>query len=117
VTSEQPRRGLAPFRRILFATDGGSGLVKALRARFGKKLVHQHCAIHKSRNLQRHLAKPYRKKTHWQLMTALEQASYADAIRMLLELEARLQTKTSRPVRVPRSGRRQIRSWMPSRNC
>lgn len=33
-------RGLALVRRILFVTDGGSGLIKALRARFGKKLVH-----------------------------------------------------------------------------
>jgi putative transposase len=45
-------------------TDGGSGLLKALREQFGKKLVHQRCAIHKSRNLQRHLAKPYRKDAH-----------------------------------------------------
>jgi hypothetical protein len=87
------RRGLALSRRILFVTDGGSGLLKALRDRFGKKLVHQRCAIHKSRNLQRHLAKPYRKEAHRRLMTALEQASYADARRMLLELEAWLRTK------------------------
>ena len=45
------RRGLVLSWRILFVTDGGSGLIKALRARFGKKLVHQRCAIHKSRNV------------------------------------------------------------------
>ena len=87
------RRGLALSRRILFVTDGGSGLIKALRARFGKKLVHQRCAIHKSRNVQRHLAKPYRKEAHRQLKTALEQTRYADARKMLLELEAWLRTK------------------------
>ena len=87
------RRGLALSRRILFVTDGGSGLRKALRERFGKKLVHQRCAIHKSRNVQRHLAKPYRKEAHRQLKTALEQTSYADARRMLLELEAWLRAK------------------------
>lgn len=86
-------RGLALSRRILFVTDGGSGLLKALRARFGKKLVHQRCAIHKSRNLQRHLAKPYRPEAHRRLMTALEQTSYADARRMLRELETWLRTK------------------------
>jgi putative transposase len=32
--------------------------------------------MHKSRNLQRHLAKPYRKEAHRQLTTALEQTSY-----------------------------------------
>jgi transposase-like protein len=87
------RRGLALSRRILFVTDGGSGLRKALRERFGKKLVHQRCVIHKSRNVQRHLAKPYRKEAHRQLKTALEQTRYADARQMLLELEAWLRTK------------------------
>ena len=87
------RRGLALSRRILFVTDGGSGLIKALRARFDKKLVHQRCAIHKSRNVQRHLAKPYRKEAHRQLTIALEQTSYADAKHRLLELDAWLRTK------------------------
>ncbi|MBK5283209.1 MAG: transposase [Nitrospiraceae bacterium] len=87
------RRGLTLSRRILFVTDGGSGLIKALRARVGKKLVHQRCAIHKSRNVQRHLAKPYRKEAHRQLTVALEQTSYADAKHLLLELEAWLRTK------------------------
>ena len=87
------RRDLTLSRRILFVTDGGSGLIKALRARFGKKLAHQRCAIHKSRNLQRHLAQPYRKEAHRQLTTALEQTSYAEAKQMLLELEAWLRTK------------------------
>ena len=87
------RRGLARSKRILFVTDGGSGLIKALRDRVGKKLLHQRCAIHKSRNLQRHVAKPYRKEAHRKLTTALEQTSYADARHMLLELEAWLRTK------------------------
>ena len=87
------RRGLVLSRRILFVTDGGSGLRKALRERFGKKLVHQRCAIHKGRNLQRHLAKRYRHEAHRQLTTALEQTSYAEAKQMLLELEAWLRTK------------------------
>jgi putative transposase len=79
--------------RILFVTDGGRGLLKAVRERFGKKLVHQRCAIHKSRNLQRHLAKRYRKEAHQRLKTALEQTSYAEARQLLLELEAWLRTK------------------------
>ena len=87
------RRGLVLSRRIRFVTDGGSGLRKALRERFGKKLVHQRCAIHKSRNLQRHLAKPYRKEAHHQLTTTLDQTSYAEAKQRLRELEAWLRTK------------------------
>ena len=87
------RRGLVLSRRILFVTDGGSGLRKALRERFGKKLVHQRCAIHKTRNLQRHLAKRYRHEAHQRLTIALEQTHYAEARQMLLELEAWLRTK------------------------
>ena len=86
-------RGLARSRRILFVTDGGSGLRKALRERFGKKLVHQRCAIHKTRNLQRHLAKRYRPEVHQRFTIALEQTHYAEARQMLLELEAWLRTK------------------------
>ena len=70
-----------------------SGLLKALREQFGKKLLPQRGAIHKRRNLQRHLAKPYRTEAHRRLMVALEQTSYADARRMLLELEAWLRAK------------------------
>ena len=87
------RRGLLLSRRILFVTDGGSGLRKALRERFGKKLVHQRCAIHKARNLQRHLAKRYRSEAHHRFTIALEQTHYAEARQMLLELEAWLRTK------------------------
>lgn len=87
------RRGLVLSKRIIFVTDGGSGLIKALRDRFGKKLIHQRCAIHKSRNLQKHLAKPYRKEAHRRLKAALEQTAYTDAKKMLNELEAWLREK------------------------
>lgn len=87
------RRGLTLTTRILFVTDGGSGLIKARRARFGKKLMHQRWAIHKSRNVQRHLPKKYRKAAHHLLMTALEQTSYGEARTMLLELDAWLRAK------------------------
>ena len=87
------RRGLALSRRIIFVTDGGSGLLKALRERFGEKLVIQRCVIPKSLNLQRHLAQRYRNEAHRRLKAALQQTRYADARQMLLELKAWLQTK------------------------
>jgi len=87
------RRGLVLSRRVLFITDGGKGVIKALRERFGNKLMHQRCAIHKSRNLQKHLAKPYRKEAHRRLWAALEQTTYTDAKAMLLELEKWLRLK------------------------
>jgi putative transposase len=85
--AELENRGLALSKNILFVTDGGTGIIKALRDKFGKKLLHQRCAIHKSRNLQKHLAKKYRKEAHRRLMAALEQNTYTDARQMLLELE------------------------------
>lgn len=87
------RRGLVLSKRVIYVTDGGSGLIKALRDRFGKKLLHQRCAIHKSRNLQKHLAKRYRKEAHRLLMNALEQEKYDDARSMLKELEKWLRSK------------------------
>lgn len=87
------RRGLVLSKRVLYVTDGGSGLIKALRDRFGKKLLHQRCVIHKGRNLQKHLAKKYRKEAHRLLMNALEQEEYDDARSMLKELEKWLRAK------------------------
>ena len=72
---------------MLWVTDGGAGIIKALKARYGKKLIHQRCTIHKDRNIQRHLPKRYRKEAHRQFVTALEQNSYKDAKKMLKGFE------------------------------
>lgn len=81
------RRGLKLVNRIIWVTDGGSGIIKSLRDRFDKKLLHQRCTIHKDRNIQRHLQKEHRKEAHKRFTIALEQTSYNDAKKMLLELE------------------------------
>jgi len=85
--SDMERRGLGLSKRILWVTDGGKGILKTLKERFGKKLIHQRCTIHKDRNIQRHLAKKYRKEAHRRFKTALEQNSYEDARKMLKEFE------------------------------
>jgi len=85
--ADMERRGLALSRRIIWVTDGGKGVIKALRDRFGKKLIHQRCTIHKDRNIQHHLPKKYRKGAHWRFRTALEQNNYVEARQMLLDLE------------------------------
>lgn len=85
--AEMELRGLAITKRIIWVTDGGKGVIKALKDRFGKKLIHQRCTIHKDRNIQRHLAKRYRKEAHWRFRTAMEQSRYEDARQMLLEME------------------------------
>ena len=84
---DMERRGLQLSKKILWVTDGGRGILKTLKERFGKKLIHQRCTIHKDRNIQRHLAKKYRKEAHRRFKTALEQNSYEDAKKMLKEFE------------------------------
>ena len=46
---ELERRGLKLSKRILWVTDGGGGIIKALKDRYGKKLIHQRCTLHKDR--------------------------------------------------------------------
>lgn len=86
------RRGLKLSKRIIWVTDGGSGIIKALKDRFGKGLIHQRCTIHKDRNIQRHLPKRYRKEAHHKFRGALEQRNYRDAKEMLLDFEQWLRT-------------------------
>ena len=85
--ADMQRRGLALSRKIIWVTDGGKGIIKALRDRFGKKLIHQRCGIHKDRNIQKHLAKRYRKEAHHRFGAALEQNSCEDARQLLLSME------------------------------
>jgi len=84
---ELERRGLTLSRKVIWVTDGGKGIIKTLKARFGKKLIHQRCTIHKDRNIQRHLAKRYRKEAHRRFRMALEQTRYEDARPMLRDFE------------------------------
>jgi len=85
--SDLESRGLKPPPEILFITDGGKGLIAALKDRFGKELLHQRCTIHKDRNLQRHLPKRWRDEAHRRFHYALAMTSYADAKRELDRLE------------------------------
>jgi transposase-like protein len=81
------RRGLGISKKIIWVTDGGGGIIKTLKERFGKKLIHQRCTIHKDRNIQNHLPKRYRKEAHVRFRRALGQTSYQDAKQMLISLE------------------------------
>jgi putative transposase len=77
--SDLESRGLKIPRETLFITDGGKGLIAALRDRFGKELIHQRCTVHKDRNLQRHLPKRWRDEAHRRFRDALGMRSYEDA--------------------------------------
>jgi len=85
--SDLERRGLIISKKIIWVTDGGKGIIKTLKDRFGRKLIHQRCTIHKDRNIQRHLAKRYRKEANRRFRIALDQTRYEDAKQMLLEFE------------------------------
>lgn len=82
------RRGLRLTDEVIFITDGGKGIITALRDKFGERLLHQRCTIHKDRNLQRHLAKKYRKRAHDWFRLALKHTKYDDAKKELLKLRA-----------------------------
>jgi transposase-like protein len=84
---ELERRGLVLSDEIIFVTDGGTGIIKELRRRFGGRLLLQRCTIHKLRNLERHLAKKYRKEAARLFRDALDCVQYQDAKRGLEALE------------------------------
>lgn len=73
------KRGLKLHDEILFVTDGGSGLCGALRDRFGTRLLHQRCTIHKNRNIQRHLPKKYRDEAGRMFTDAISKDGYPEA--------------------------------------
>jgi transposase-like protein len=85
-------RGLKLSAKVLFIIDGGKGVAKALKDRYGRKLLVQRCTIHKDRNLQAHLPKKYRKEAHRRFRLALEQNDYKEAEKLLRELEQWLRT-------------------------
>ncbi len=80
-------RKLQLSENVLYVTDGGKGVIKALRDRFGKKLLHQRCTVHKDRNIQGHLAKKYREAAHQRFRNAIDCHSYEDAKTELKKLE------------------------------
>ena len=83
--SELERRGLKLSKQVLWVTDGGGGIIKALKDRYGKKLIHQRCTLHKDRNIQRHLPKRYRKRHT--TSSRRPWSGYKDAKKMLQEFE------------------------------
>jgi len=85
--SDMESRGLKLSRKVLFITDGGGGIIKCLRERYGKELIHQRCTIHKDRNIQDHLPKRYRKEAHRRYRRALELTRYAEAKAELISFE------------------------------
>ena len=80
-------RGLTLSSQILFVIDGGKGIAKALKERFGKDLIIQRCTLHKDRNIQSHLPKKYRQEAHRRFRNAIDCSSYEDAKEELQKLK------------------------------
>jgi transposase-like protein len=106
--SDLESRGLKIPRETLFITDGGKGLIAALRDRFGKDLIHQRCTIHKDRNLQRHLPKRWRDEAHRRFRDALGMRSYEDARQELKKLEVWLAERNESAAASLREGREEL---------
>jgi transposase-like protein len=85
--SDLERRGLKLSKKIVWVTDGGKGVIKALKNHFGSDYLHQRCIIHKDRNIQKHLPKRYRREAHSRFMSAFKQNKYEDAKSMLTKFE------------------------------
>jgi len=77
--SDLESRGLRLSDEVLYVTDGGRGIIRALKNWFGKHLLHQRCTIHKDRNIQQHLPDKYRDEAHRRYRKALDLNTYAEA--------------------------------------
>lgn len=81
------RRGLYMHHGVIYVTDGGKGIIKALKDMFGKDLIHQRCTIHKEHNIICHLQKQYHKKAKMMYRDALNCVKYWDAKAALNKME------------------------------
>jgi putative transposase len=79
-------RGLSLHPNILWISDGGSGIKKALRDRYGKDLIHQRCTLHKKRNIEEHLPESYRAEFRRRYGNAIHMTTYEDARKELVKV-------------------------------
>lgn len=85
--SDIESRGLILTDKVIYVTDGGKGIIRALKDKIGKELIHQRCVIHKDRNIQNHLPKKYRKEAHRRYRRAIELNDYLEAKEELEDFE------------------------------
>ena len=86
-------RGVPTDRNILFVIDGSGALRKALRERFGKRAIVQHCQVHKMRNVESHLPQSKRKAVKAAMRQAYRSTKSSTARRLLENLARTLQSK------------------------
>lgn len=106
--SDLESRGLKVPSETLFITDGGKGIISALKEKFGKELMHQRCTIHKDRNIQRQLPKRWRKEAHRRYRNALAMVDYSEAKSELDKLEIWLAERNESAVRSLREAKEEL---------
>ncbi|NGX60018.1 MAG: hypothetical protein KR126chlam3_01180 [Chlamydiae bacterium] len=92
----------------IYITDGGKGIIKDLKEKIGKGLMHQRCILHKDRNIQRHLPKKYRDAAHARFKRALDCVKFEDAETELKELEQWLEQVNPSAAESLREGREEL---------
>ena len=74
------KRGFRMDADTLFLIDGGSGLTKGLRNRFGKDVLIARCFLHKLRNLKKYLAPRYHAEARHRLYRIRDAVTEAQAM-------------------------------------
>jgi putative transposase len=86
-------RGLCTTASMLFAIDGGKGLHRAIREKFGKHALIQRCQVHKKRNVTDLLPKEMRASVGRTISLAYKSQSRVRAKKILEGLARQLEHK------------------------
>jgi len=85
-------RGLKTTQPTLFCLDGSKALASAVKKVFGDNAVIQRCQVHKTRNVESHVAAKHQPDVRRRMNEAYAQVHHADAKRLLLDTVAWLNT-------------------------
>lgn len=85
-------RGLDTTLPTLFCLDGSKALASAVKNVLGKNSIVQRCQVHKTRNVESHVAKKHQPKVRRRLNEACAQVHHVDAKRLLQNTVAWLRT-------------------------
>lgn len=85
-------RGLKTSQPTLFCLDGSKALASAVKKVFGNNAVIQRCQVHKTHNVESHVAAKHQPEVRRRMNEAYAQVHHADAKRLLLDTVTWLNT-------------------------
>ena len=85
-------RGLDTNQPTLFCLDGSKALAAAVKEVFGVNAIIQRCQVHKTHNVESHVAKKHQPEVRRRMNEAYAQVHHADAKRLLQDTVAWLKT-------------------------